>query len=92
MIRTRKTAIFTLGALLLLQACGNDAEPPPSEGNDGSNEAEGVILEGSISDEMIEYEKLGAPATDAPRELQRPADGGAVPETGSRDESAAEAE
>ena len=73
MTRIRNTLPFVLMPFVLLQACGNDPEPVTDDADEGSNEAEGVVLEGTISDEMIEYEKLGA--TPPPRQVEaRPAE------------------
>ncbi|TCD04106.1 hypothetical protein EYB45_09310 [Erythrobacteraceae bacterium CFH 75059] len=55
----RLRPLWSAAALLVLSACGEGA-PPPIVDDGSETDAEGEVLPGTISDEMIRYDDLGA--------------------------------
>ena len=80
----RSFAIAGLTAALMLSACGDEAEVPREEGS--ATEAEGDVLGGSISDDMLPLDSLRSQSP--PLREARTNGGGDAP----ADESASEPE
>lgn len=71
---------------LLLAACQGDPEPAPSE--QGTN-AEGEVLGGTISDDMIPLEQLRSQAPLAPRAVNAPGAGASATSEPANEEAGA---
>lgn len=87
-LATLNLAPLTLAALLLLSACGGEAEV--STENDG-REASGEVLEGSISDAMLPTDQVRSQAPQRAPDPAAPASGDSDAAAGEEGEAGAEA-